>query len=311
MGATAPATKMTNPKYKTVHGWLILDKPLGLTSTQVLGKARRFVGGKKAGHGGTLDPLASGILPLAFGEATKLIPYVMDGEKEYLFTVLWGQQRTTDDAEGEVMAVSDCRPDQKSILEAIPSFLGEIDQTPPTFSAIKIGGQRAYDLARAGKPPEMEPRKVQIHELELLSCSSIDAADFRVKCGKGTYIRSLARDLALKLGTFGHVGALRRTKVGPFTLESAISLDKLENLSHNEAAHEALLGISSALDDIPGLNLTTSEAQRLRAGQSLLLRPDQLSLMDAPVILASYQGMPVALVKVQAGSLVVVRGFTF
>ena len=297
--------------YQTVHGWLILDKPLGLTSTQALGRARKLIGGKKVGHGGTLDPLASGILPLAFGEATKLVPYVMDGEKEYLFSIRWGEQRTTDDAEGEVIAVSDCRPDEKSIRLHLKDYLGEIDQTPPTFSAIKVGGQRAYDLARAGKPPEMAPRRVRIDEFELLASPSADQADFRVKCGKGTYVRSLARDLALKLGTFGYVCALRRTKVGPFGLESSISLEKLAELSDNGLAQEALLAIGSALDDIPGLNLTASEAQRLRAGQTLLLRRDQLSLIDQPVILASHQGTPVALVEVRTGEIVVVRGFTF
>ncbi|MDD3181417.1 MAG: tRNA pseudouridine(55) synthase TruB [Alphaproteobacteria bacterium] len=297
--------------YITLHGWLILDKPLGLTSTQALGRARKFIGGKKVGHGGTLDPLASGILPLAFGEATKLVPYVMDGEKEYLFSVFWGEQRTTDDAQGEVMASSSYRPTEKEILSALPQFLGEVDQTPPTFSAIKIDGQRAYDLARAGKPLEMKSRRVRIDEFELLAMPSPDRADFRVQCGKGTYVRSLARDLALKVGTFGYVGALRRTKVGPFGLESAISLDKLEELSHNGDAQTALLAIGSALDDIPGLILTASEAQRLRSGQSLLLRADQLFLMDQPVILATHQGTPVALVEVRNGSLVVVRGFTF
>lgn len=302
---------LTKQTYRPTHGWLILDKPLGLTSTQALGRARKFIGGKKVGHGGTLDPLASGILPLAFGEATKLVPYVMDGEKEYLFSVFWGEQRTTDDAQGEVMASSPYRPTENEILSALPQFLGEVDQTPPTFSAIKIDGQRAYDLARAGKPLEMVSRKVRIDEYELLAMPSPDRADFRVRCGKGTYVRSLARDLALKVGTFGYVGALRRTKVGPFGLESAISLDKLEELSHNGLAQTALLAIGSALDDIPGLILTASEAQRLRSGQSLLLRADQLSLMDQPVILASHQGTPVALVEVRNGSLVVVRGFTF
>jgi len=297
--------------HRPIHGWLILDKPLGLTSTQALGKARRLIGGKKVGHGGTLDPLASGILPLAFGEATKLVPYVMDGEKEYLFSIFWGEQRTTDDAEGEVIASSDCRPSEKDIQLHLKHFLGAIDQTPPTFSAIKIGGQRAYDLARAGKPPEMTPRRVRIDEFDLIAMPTRDRADFRVRCGKGTYVRSLARDLALQLGTFGYVGALRRTKVGPFTLESAISLEKLEELSHNGLALTALLTIGSALDDIPGLVLTASEAQRLRTGQSLLLRPDQLSLMNQPVILATYQGTPVALLQVQQGALTVVRGFTF
>ncbi|MFA6280128.1 MAG: tRNA pseudouridine(55) synthase TruB [Bdellovibrionales bacterium] len=302
---------MNNPISPIPHGWLILDKPLGLTSTQALGKVRRLMGGKKAGHGGTLDPLATGILPLAFGEATKIVPYVMDGDKEYLFTVQWGEQRTTDDGEGEVMAVSDCRPDENSIRAELPFFVGEVDQTPPTFSAIKIGGQRAYDLARAGKPPEMTPRKVRIDALELIGMPSPDRADFKVKCGKGTYVRSLGRDLALKLGTFGFIAALRRTKVGPFTLENAFSLEKLEELSHKGDALTALLAIGSALDDIPGLTLTASEAQRLRAGQSLLIKPHQVALMGAPVILASHQGVPVALVEAKFGSFVVVRGFTF
>lgn len=294
-----------------VHGWLILDKPLGLTSTQALGKVRRLIGGKKAGHGGTLDPLATGLLPLAFGEATKLVPYVMDGDKEYLFTLQWGEQRTTDDAEGEIMATSDCLPDESSIRAALPSFVGEIDQTPPTFSAIKIGGQRAYDLARAGKPPEMTPRKVRVDALDLIGMPSADRAEFKVKCGKGTYVRSLGRDLGIKLGTFGFIAALRRTKVGPFRVETAFSLEKLEELSHKGEALTALLAIGSALDDIPGLILTVSEAQRLRAGQSLLIKPHQVALMDAPVILASHQGVPVALVEAKAGSFVVVRGFTF
>ncbi|MDX9689578.1 MAG: tRNA pseudouridine(55) synthase TruB [Proteobacteria bacterium] len=293
------------------HGWLILDKPLGLTSTQALGKARKLLGGKKVGHGGTLDPLASGLLPLAFGEATKLIPYVMDGEKEYDFTIRWGQQRSTDDAEGDIVAESPVRPTKEAILAALPAFLGEIEQIPPAFSAIKIDGRRAYDLARAGHDLEMQARRVNIRAFSLVKVEDEDHASFTVSCGKGTYIRSLARDLALKLGTYGHISALRRTKVGPFTIENAFSLEKLADLAHKEAALTALLGISAALDDIPGLTLNANEAQRLRAGQSLLIRPDQLSLMDAPVIMASFQGTPVALVEAYNGSFRVVRGFTF
>jgi len=294
-----------------VHGWLVLDKPLGLTSTQALGKARRFVGGKKVGHGGTLDPLASGILPLAFGEATKLIPYVMDGEKEYVFTATWGEARTTDDAEGEVSAKSSVRPREEEILSAMQSFIGLITQTPPIYSAIKIDGERAYDLARDGQTPEMTPRQVRIYEFDLVKVIDRNQASFRVVCGKGTYIRALARDLAELLGTCGYVSALRRTRVGPFDLSKAISLEKLEELSHKGAAQEALLGIGSALDDIPGLNLTASEAQTLRTGQSLLIRPHHMALMDAPVILASHEGTPVALVEAKAGSFCVVRGFNF
>lgn len=301
---------MSLPKL-TVHGWLILDKPVGLTSTQALGKARRFMAGKKVGHGGTLDPLASGILPLAFGEATKLIPYVMDGEKEYEFTIRWGEQRSTDDAEGDVIATSHHRPSEEEIFEALGDFIGAISQTPPAFSAIKIDGQRAYDLARAGQAPEMQPRRIMIHAFDLVNRPDRDHARFRVTCGKGTYVRALARDLALLLDTCGHVSALRRTRVGPFGLDRSISLEKLEELSHKEAAQTALLAVGSALDDIPGLILTASEAQVLRAGQSLLIRPHHMSLMDAPVILASHQGTPVALVEARDGSFHVVRGFNF
>lgn len=302
---------MNKNKQNNVHGWLVLDKPLGLTSTQALGKARRLMGGKKVGHGGTLDPLASGILPLAFGEATKVIPYILDGEKEYLFTVTWGEARSTDDAEGEIIKTSDIRPSKEEILSVLPAFIGGINQTPPAFSAIKIDGKRAYDLARAGKQVEMKSRQVTINHLELVEIIDKNQASFRVLCEKGTYVRSLARDIAERLGTCGYVSVLRRTKVGPFTLESAFSLEKLEELSHKGDAHRAMLEVGSALDDIPGLNLSSDEAQRLRHGHSLLIKPHQLSLLDQPIILASYQGQPVALLKVKDGSFHVARGFNF
>ncbi len=340
---------MSSPKIQIpVHGWLILDKPLGLTSTQALGKVRRLLGGKKAGHGGTLDPLATGILPLAFGEATKLIPYVMDGDKTYEFTIRWGEQRSTDDGEGEVTAQSDVRPTEAAIRQALPRFTGLINQTPPAFSAIKLDGERAYDIARAGGVPELASRQVMIYGLELVESASApgggcvpqgaefagesrvstphptlppegegsrggagDFASFRVTCGKGMYVRSLARDLALALGTCGHVSALRRTRVGPFGLDRAISLENLENLAHKGAALTALLALGAALDDIPGLHLTASEAQRLRAGQGLLIRPQHIDLMNAPVIMAEHQGVPVALVEAKAGEFRVVRGFHF
>ncbi len=294
-----------------VHGWLILDKPIGLTSTQALGKARRFMNGKKVGHGGTLDPLATGILPLAFGEATKLIPYAMDGDKEYEFTIRWGEARDTDDTEGQVTASSDKRPNQSDIERALPAFTGTIHQTPPVFSAIKLQGERAYDLARAGQTPEMKPRPVIINQLELVDCPDADHARFRVLCGKGMYVRSLARDLAVSLGTYGHVKQLRRTRVGPFRLDRAISLEKLEDLAHKGEALTALLALQAALDDIPGLNLTASEAQRLRAGQSILIRPQHEELMKTGTILALHQNVPVALVEVKAGEFRVVRGFHF
>lgn len=296
---------------RPVHGWLILDKPAGLTSTQALGKARRFLGGRKVGHAGTLDPLASGILPLAFGEATKLIPFIVDGDKEYVFTVCWGEGRTTDDAEGEVIATSPHRPIERWIFQALQDFTGSIMQKPPAFSALKIDGKRAYDLARAGKAPEMAPREVNIYLFDLLRVIDKDHAEFRVVCSKGTYVRALARDLAEVLGTCGYVSALRRTRVGHFDEKRAISLEKLEELSHKGAAQEALLSVGSALDDIPGLILTAAEAQRLRSGQGLLIKPHQLSLMDVPIILASYEGTPVALVEPKNGEFRVARGFNF
>ena len=279
-----------------VHGWLVLDNTIGLTSTQALGKARRFLGGKKVGHGGTLDPLATGILPLAFGEATKLIPHVMDGDKEYEFTVRWGEARDTDDTEGKVTAQSDKRPTEDAIREALPRFTGRIEQTPPVYSAIKLQGERAYDLARAGTPPELKPCPVTIHSIELLDIPDPDHASFRAACGKGMYVRALARDLALFLGTYSHVRRLRRTRVGPFRLEHAISLEKLEELAHKGEALTALLALKAALDDIPALILTASEAQRLRAGQSILVSRQHGNLMEGKTILALHQDVPVALV---------------
>ncbi len=298
-------------KKVTVHGWVVLDKPLGLTSTQALGRTRRLVGGSKAGHGGTLDPLATGVLPLAFGEATKLIPYVMDGEKEYEFTIKWGETTETDDAEGNVVKSSPIRPSVEDITAALPLFTGEILQTPPKYSAIKLDGERAYDIARSGGEVEIAPRMVWIVSLELVNAPDADHADFRVVCGKGMYVRSLARDLAEKLGCCGHVSALRRTRVAGFSVSDAISLEKLEDLSHNGAALTALLDLRAALDDIPGLTLTASEAQRLRSGQGLLIRPQQIALTQEPVILAEYQGTPVAIVEAKDGLFRVVRGFHF
>jgi tRNA pseudouridine55 synthase len=294
-----------------IHGWLVLDKPQGLTSTQALGKVRRILGGTKAGHGGTLDPLATGILPLAFGEATKMVPYVMDGDKEYEFTIHWGEARDTDDAEGKVIATSDKRPNEENIRHVLPEFIGNISQMPPSFSAIKLQGERAYDIARAGGTPELVARQVVIHAFELTGMPDADHAAFRVACGKGMYVRSLARDLAVKLGTYGYVKALRRTKAGPFTLAQSISLEKLEELSHKDAALTALLALRAALDDIPALTLTASEAQCLRAGQGLLIRPQHGDLMNAKLIFAEHQGIPVALVEAKAGSFRVVRGFHF
>ncbi|HEX9523376.1 MAG TPA: tRNA pseudouridine(55) synthase TruB, partial [Reyranella sp.] len=257
-----------------VDGWVILDKPGGLGSTPAVGKVRRLFGAQKAGHGGTLDPLASGVLPIALGEATKTVPFVMNGRKEYRFTLCFGQARSTEDAEGEVTATSDLRPTDGEIRSALPAFVGNIEQTPPAFSALKIEGKRAYDLARAGEPVDLKPRRVAIERLVLLGRPDTDHADFVVSCGKGTYIRSLGRDLARALGTVGHLSALRRTAVGPFREEAAISLPKLEALGHIPALLGVLAPVATALDDIPALALTEAQADRLRQGQPVLLTRD-------------------------------------
>ncbi len=249
-----------------INGWIVLDKPLGLSSAQAVAAVRRITGAAKAGHGGTLDPLATGILPIALGEATKTVSYVMDGAKTYRFRAQWGETRTTDDNEGEISATSAMRPSKDAILAVIPRFQGEIDQIPPIFSALKIDGERAYALAREGKTPELASRRVRIDQITLLEAET-DWADFEVRCGKGTYIRSLARDLAAALGTLGFVAQLRRTGCGPFTEIQAISLDKLGLFVHSAASF--VLPVATALDDIPALAVTEDEAQCLSRGQSI------------------------------------------
>jgi len=274
-----------------VDGWLILDKPVGLGSTPAVGKVRRLFGAEKAGHGGTLDPLASGVLPIALGEATKTVPFVMEGRKEYRFTLRLGEARSTDDAEGEVTATSDARPTDQEIRRVLPRFIGQIEQTPPAYSALKIAGRRAYDLARAGEAVELKPRRVSVERLDFVARPDLDHADFVVACGKGTYIRSLGRDLARALGTVGYLAALRRTAAGPFREEQAISLPKLLALGHIPALLGVLAPVATALDDIPALALTETQADRLRQGQPVLLT------RDAPP--------PGALLRAEAGSKLV------
>ena len=282
-------------------GWLVIDKPTGITSARVVSQARRALGTRKIGHGGTLDPLASGVLPLAVGEATKTVAYAMAGQKIYRFTVRWGEQRTTDDAEGTVMATADHRPTAEQIDAMLARFTGLIDQVPPAFSAIKIAGVRAYKLARSAQPVVLKSRQVTVNELKLLAIPDRDTAEFEVVCGKGLYVRSLGRDLALALGTVGYISALRRTRVGPFHIEAAIPLDKLETLGHSAAILECLLPIETALDDIPALALTESEAVLLRQGRPLqALRtgsPASRPLSDGAVAYATAGGKPVALVR--------------
>lgn len=260
-----------------IHGWLVLDKPLEMTSTQAVGKCRWLYNAKKAGHAGTLDPLASGILPIAFGEATKTVPFAQEAGKTYRFTIRWGESTTTQDAEGDVVATSDVRPAREAIEAALPQFIGDIQQVPPKFSAIKVDGERAYDLARAGEEVELSARPVRIDDLTILDMPSTDLCVLEMRCGKGAYVRSIARDLAHALGTEGHVAALRRTQVGPFTTEDAITLAALEDLVHKARALEALLPVETALDDIPALAVTDGEAFQLRQGRPVVLPPRQAS----------------------------------
>ena len=262
------------PRGRPVNGWIILDKPLGLTSTQCVGKVRRLTDAAKAGHGGTLDPLASGILPIALGEATKTVPYIMDAGKTYRFTVRWGTATATDDAEGDVIATSDIRPDRAAILAMLPGFEGQILQKPPAFSALKVDGRRAYDLARAhsqgkGEAPDLAPRPIRIDRLTLVDMPDTDHAVFEADCGKGAYVRALARDFGQALGTCGHVVALRRTRVGRFDESRAFSLDSLAELCQKDAAQAYLLPVETALDDIPALVVTGPQAERLRHGQPI------------------------------------------
>lgn len=252
-----------------VDGWVFLDKPVGPSSTQALGRVRRVFDAAKGGHAGTLDPLASGLLPIALGEATKTLAHFADGTKEYEFTVRWGTATASDDAEGAVTATSPVRPTQASLAAVLPRFTGEIEQVPPVYSAVKIDGERAYALARAGETVAMKSRKVLIHNLEIVDMPGPDEARLRVSCGSGTYVRSLARDLALALGTVGHVVALRRTAVGKHRVEAAISLDNLEALGHSPARFGALAPVETVLDDIPALAVTAQEAAALRQGRVL------------------------------------------
>ncbi len=257
-----------------LDGWLAIDKPLGLTSTQVVGKCRWLTKAQKVGHGGTLDPLASGVLPIAFGEATKTIPFIMDARKGYEFTVTFGEARSTDDAEGEVTATSDRRPTEVEIRAVLQDFIGRIDQTPPAFSALKVAGRRAYDLARAGEAVMLKSRQVEIFDLDLIACDP-NQARLRMVCGKGTYVRSLARDLAQKLGTLGYVSQLRRTRVGPFDRKRSISLEKLAELVHSAPPEDWILPVVTVLDDILALAVTEEQARRLSHGQRLKI-PDPL-----------------------------------
>jgi tRNA pseudouridine55 synthase len=298
-----------------LHGWIVLDKPLGLSSSRAVGVVRRSTGAAKAGHGGTLDPLATGVLPIALGEATKTVAWAMAGWKTYRFRVRWGEARATDDAEGPVTATSPARPEAAAIGAALPRFLGTIRQRPPAFSALKVAGKRAYALARADQPVDLPAREVEVAALRLLAITDADTAEFEARVGKGTYIRALARDLAEALGTVGHLVALRRLAVGPFTEAQAISLEMLGSLGHSAGASEHLLPVETALDDIPALALTEAEADRLRHGQAVTLPPGPSGSLVSPqhgaIVRATTGGKLVALAEIEAGALRPVRVMNF
>jgi tRNA pseudouridine55 synthase len=298
---------------RDVHGWVILDKPVGMTSTQAVGTLKRLFSAKRAGHAGTLDPLASGVLPIALGEATKTVPFVMDGRKLYRFTVRWGEERDTDDAEGAVTQTSAERPDDDAIRAALPAFTGTVSQTPPRYSAIKIAGERAYDLARDGEAVELAPRQVEIGRLELTARPGPDHAVFEAECGKGTYVRAIARDLGRKLGCFGHVSELRRLAVGPFDESTLIPLAELQAMCDRAAAGEisladALMPVETALDDIPALAVSRADAARLARGQAVLLRGRDAPIFTGTVYVTA-GGQLLALAEADRGEIVPKRVF--
>jgi tRNA pseudouridine55 synthase len=311
--AEARGSKQRRREKRDVHGWLVLDKPIGMTSTHAVSVIKRLFTARRAGHAGTLDPLASGCLPIALGEATKTVPFVMDGRKVYEFTVRWGEERDTDDAEGRVIASSPERPSAEAIRAVLPRFIGTIAQVPPRYSAIKVDGERAYDLARDGAVVELAERPVEIHRLDLVTGPDPDHSVLSAECGKGTYVRALARDLGRLLGCFGHVSALRRTLVGPFSEPRMIPLERLEALCHRAAAGEGnlaqlLLPVETALDDIPALAVSKADAARLQRGQAVLLRGRDAPVFHGPVsVMAS--GRLVALAEVDRGEIVPKRVF--
>ncbi|HYY84498.1 MAG TPA: tRNA pseudouridine(55) synthase TruB [Beijerinckiaceae bacterium] len=294
------------PKKRDVHGWLVLDKGVGMTSTHAVAVAKRTLNAKKAGHAGTLDPLASGILPIALGEATKTVPFVMDGQKSYVFTVTWGVETETDDAEGRPVQATNRAPSADEVSALLPRFTGSIEQVPPRYSAIKIQGERAYDLARDGEMVELQPRTVEIERLALLSHDG-DRSVLAADCGKGTYVRALARDMGRALGCLGHVSALRRTRVGPFTEDAAVTVEQLEQQAAGGDLAHVLRPVDAALSEVPSVAVSRDLAGRLMRGQSVILRG-----RDAPLggkLYATLNGVLVAVGDVERGELVPHRVF--
>jgi tRNA pseudouridine55 synthase len=309
-------------KGEDVSGWVVLDKPEEMTSTHAVSAVRRIFNAQKAGHAGTLDPLASGVLPIALGEATKTVPWLMEAKKTYLFSIKWGASTDTQDREGKIVAESAARPTPDAIRKGLAQFVGEIEQIPPQFSAVKIDGERAYDIARSGEAVELAPRQVTVYEAELVSADGEDLARLRVQSGKGFYIRALVRDLAAKLGVEGHVWRLRRAAVGPFSETESVTLDALEDLRHKGAASERLKPVETALDDIPALAINGEDAFKLRQGRPIVLLPHVVEALrpkfrdrviggvDASrAAVALFEGKAVALGDVRAGKFSPTRVF--
>jgi len=287
---------------RDLHGWLVLDKPVGQTSTDAVAAVKRITRAKKAGHAGTLDPLASGILPIALGEATKTVSFVMDGRKIYRFSVRWGAETDTDDADGTVQRTSDTRPSAEEIKAALPAFTGLIEQVPPRYSALKIEGERAYDLAREGAVVDLAARPVEVHRLTLMEVPDADHSVLEAECGKGTYVRALARDLGRTLGCFGHVAALRRTRVGPFDETQVTSLQRLAESAEAGTLEAAFMPVATALAALPALKVSRAEADRLPPGQSVLVRGRDAPLLAGIVSVSTGEGL-VALAEMHEGAL--------
>jgi tRNA pseudouridine55 synthase len=313
-------------KGRPISGWVVLDKPVGMGSTDAVSKVKWLFQADKAGHAGTLDPLASGMLPIALGEATKTVPYVMDGAKVYRFTVAWGEERSTDDLEGPVTKTSDVRPSESDILALLPKYTGVIMQTPPQFSAIKIGGERAYDLAREGDMVDIPPREIEIGRLDLLEMTPQGNTVFEVECGKGTYVRSLARDLGRDLGCFGHIAELRRSEVDPFTAEDLVTIEALETARFGaprpegaepvdksagdfEALDQFLVETAAALECLPQVAVTDDAATRIRLGNAVIIRGRDAPL-EAEEACATVRGRLVAIGAIEAGMFKPKRVFT-
>jgi len=300
--------KQIKRKKNAINGWLVLDKPYGITSNEALGKIKRIFSPQKVGHAGTLDPRASGLLPVAFGEATKTVPFVMDGRKVYRFEVTWGAETNTDDTEGDVIVTSQVRPAADAIASVLAEFTGTIMQVPPKFSAIKVAGERAYDLARDGEEVELEARPIDVHRLDLVDCTDADRAVFEAECGKGTYVRALARDLGRRLGTFGHVTELRRLLVGPFGEGDLVDLDEIlgaaAELDEGDAVEalveEFVLPVRVAMDALVEVPVSLDDAAKIRKGMAVLLRGREAPL-NSDVAFASHASVPVAIGSIDKG----------